>query len=57
VASNDVVTARFMAFMDLAEWKKLVDIGHLVGGSTKQTSQVYLLGRVFTHKEVDIWAL
>lgn len=57
MASIDTIIARFAAYMALAEGKKPVDICLLAGGSTKKTSQSYLLRRVLTYKEVDIWAL
>ncbi|KAK9931151.1 hypothetical protein M0R45_018444 [Rubus argutus] len=57
MASIEAVTASFAASMALAEGRKPVDIGRLAGGSAKQTSQAFLLGRVFTHKAVEIQAL
>ena len=57
MVSIEAITASFAASMALAEGRKPVDIGRLAGGSAKQTSQAYLLGRVLTHKEVDIRAL
>lgn len=57
MACIGAVTASFAASMALAEGKKPVDIYRLDGGFAKQTSQSYLLRRVLTGKEVNIWAL